>query len=341
MSTTSSYKDFSDLKTGLLNRVREDTGATATVTQAARYINIALNDMNLGFEERFPWLERQSEITTQAKYTTGTVTITQGSSTLTGSGTAWATANSFGVNNVRTQGKLVINGTNQVYRISSVDSDTSITLASAYTGADVSAGTFLYYEDEYDLHADFLRPLNLRSFDLNHDIMLLDRATFQRQYVRVNTTGKPSVATIVDRAFEGNTLPVRRVKFYQPPDANYTIPYAYITNKYAISSAGVAQDALSEDSDEPIVPYPYRHGIVLHALYNWYRDKKDDDRSREAKAEYVEFMTRLVGNTEIGERRPRIQPRMGQYRRNSRNPYNVGARGRYVTGDAFDTLRDR
>lgn len=332
-------KDFSDLYFALLNKVREQTTATATLNQAKQYINTGLQDMHIGYGERFPWAERQARITTMAPYTTGTVSITQGSTTLTGASTLWTTTNAFGIANARTTGKLVINGTAPIYEISSVGGAGTITLTSAYVGADVSAGTYSYFEDEYDLHADFLRPMDLQFFDAASEIRIIDRNRFRRSYPQNSVTGRPLIACLLDRAFVGNTTPIRRVVFFRPPDANYTIPYSFVTNKLAISSTGTAQQALLADTDEPIVPYQYRHAIVLHALYSWYRDKKDDARSTEAKNEFTDLVLRITGDTEIGERRPVIQPAMTRYRANATSPYRRGgARGVHASGTRFDRM---
>lgn len=339
MSTAVQPKTFSDLYTLLLTRLRENQTNTATVGQAKGAINVALQDMHIGFGEKFPWAERKARLTTQPVYNTGTVSISQGSTTLTGVGSAWATSNAFSVNNVRDTGKLIINGTLPIYEIESVDSDTLITLTSPYVGEDVSAGTYQYFEDEYDLHADFLRPMSWESFDIAQDIAIIDRQRFRRNYVRANTTGKPVVACIVDRASVGNTLPVRRAMFWKPPDAAYSIPYAFVTNKLATSTTGTAQEELIEDTDEPIVPRPYRFAIVLHALYHWYRDRKDDSRSGEARGEYTDLILRIAGDTQIGESRPVLQAAMGGYRSRARSPYRPGSRGRYTLGSRFDDMR--
>ena len=143
----------------------------------------------------------------------------------------------------------------------------------------------------------------------------------------------------MDRSFVGNVIPVRRVRFYRPPSEAFVIPYSFVTNKFAVTSSGVAAQSLSDDSDEPIVPFAYRHCIVLHALYNWYRDKKDDDRATTAKREYEQLMERIASATEVGGIRPRIEPRMGPYRRAASLPYRSGNNGRYTTGDRFDQLR--
>lgn len=336
MSATSQPQDFQDLYTDLLNRVRSQTGQNATLNQSKRYINIALQDAHIGFREQFPWAERHAVLRTQPEYNTGTVTITKGSTTLTGSGTLWNTNNEFSVANARTTGKITIAGSQEVYTISAVGSDTSITLNESFIDDDVSAETYNYFEDEYDLHADFLRPFDFRSFDQNDEIPLIGRREFRVRYPRNKTTGKPVVGTIVDRAFVGNTTPVRRIVFHQPPDKAFLIPYSFITNKLAVSSTGVAQENLSADTDEPIVPLPYRHAIVFHALGNWYRDKKDDTRSQEAFAQYTDVMLRISGDIEIGSPRPQIRPRLHAYA--SRSPYR--RRGsRHTLGSSFDEIR--
>lgn len=340
MGATTQVTDFSDLYTDLLNRIRADTSQTATSNQAKRYINIGLHDMAIGFGEKYPWLERTADLVTQAEYTTGTVTISQGSTALTGSSTLWNTANVFGNNNARVGGRIVIDGGKEVYEVTTVGSDTSITLTSAFITADASAASYVYFEDEYALASDFLRPLDLQSFDIAGDIELIGRNKFRLRYPRNKVTGKPRVATIMDRPFSGNTTSVRRVRFHQPPNAAFMIPYAYVTSNLAVSSTGTEKVQLVADSDEPTAPLIYRHVIVFHGLYHWYRDKRDDTRSQEAKAEYTDLILRITGDAEIGHNRPQIRPRVSPYRNRAERPFRGRGRSRFVVGDAWDELRE-
>lgn len=342
MSATSQLTDFSDLYTDLQNRVRVQTSVTATENQAKRYINIALQDMHVGFGEKFPWAEGNANLVTQPQYTTGTLSVSQGSTTLTGSSTAWNTNNAFSVANMRVGGKIVIDGGKEVYEISAVASDTSATLTATFIKDDVSGGSYLYFEDEYALAGDFLRPIDLQSFDINGEVQLIGRNEFRFRYTRNKTTGKPRVATIVTRTFSGDTTPVRMVRFHQPPSEAFIISYAYVTGNLAVSSTGTRQVNLSADADEPIVPLQFRHAIVFHALAHWYRDKRDDTRSKEAKSEYTDILLRITGDQEIGRPRPQFRPRRAPYLNRARKPYHGrGGRGanRFVVGDAFDELR--
>ena len=339
MAVTEQPKTFSDLYTMLQNKVRVQTGVTATENQAKRAVNVGLYDLHIGFAEGFTWAERIGELVTQPEYTTGTLSVNQGSTALTGSSTLWNTNNAFSVANMRAGGKIVIDGGVEVYEIASVSSDTAAVLTATFIKADVSAASYLYFEDEYVLDADFLRPVSFSSFDINNEIDLIGRNEFRLRYPRNKTTGKPRIATIVDRAFSGSTTPVRKVRFHKPPDQAFLINYPFITNKLAVSSTGTAQANMSADTDEPIVPLQYRHAIVFHALYHWFRDKRDDTRSQEAKAEYTDIMLRISGDQEIGRSRPQFRPRRGPYVSKAKRPYSSGRNSRYTTGSRFDEIR--
>lgn len=336
MSSTSQYTSYLDLYTGLLNAVRADTTATATANQAKRYINIALQDMHLGTDYKFPWAERNAVLVTQPEYTTGTLTATQGSATLTGAGTAWNSSNVFGVNNLRVGGKIQIAGGLEVYEITAIASDTSATMGHLFTPETVTAGSYTYFEDTYALSTDFLRPIDQQLFSTNLPITLIDRQEFRRRYVRNYITGKPTVAAIYDFVAVGNTTPVRKIRFHRPPNVAFSIPYTYITENLVVQTDGTAAATLANDTDEPIVPERYRHALVLHALYHWYRDKKNDPRSKDVKNEYTDIMLRTVSDVEVGARRVKFRPATGLYRGKAQRPYHAGSTSRYSLNNRFD-----
>ena len=168
---------------------------------------------------------------------------------------------------MRTTGKFLIGGARYL-RISSI-TNIPPRADDRFVESTVTAGTYVYYEDEYDLASDFLRPVDAQRFSDEVNIDIISRTEFRRRYPSNTTRGRPTVATILDFAPSGNTTPIRRVKFSPAPDSFMLIPYTYITSNLAVSSAGVAAVNLSANADEPIVPLRYRHAIVFHALYNW------------------------------------------------------------------------
>jgi hypothetical protein len=340
VSSTSQITTFSDAYTDLQNRVRATTSVTATEDQAKRYINIALHDLHIGFDYRFPWAERSAVLRTRPQYSTGTLTATKGSAAITGSSTAWNTADEFSVTNIRANGKIRIAGAIDPYPILSVSNDTAATLTTPFVETTTSGATYVYYEDEYDLASDFLKPVDAQRFSDQASIDLIGRTEFRRRYPANSQTGRPSVATIIDSAPSGNTTPIRRVRFHPAPSTTLRIPYTYITGNLAVSSAGVAAANLSASTDEPIVPLRYRHVIVFGALYHWYRDKKDDARTDAAKQEYIDLVMRMAGDLEVGSVRPQIRPRIQGYVRRAKRPYSGGGGRRYDLNGAFDRMED-
>ena len=340
MSTTSQPTSFSDLYTDLQNRLHEATGVTATANQAKRSINTALQDMHIGFDNQSPWAERDATLITNKPYSTGTVSVTNGSTTVAGTATAWTSANSFGTNNARTIGKIVINGEPEVYTISAVGGATSITLNERFVGATDGEASYEYFEDEYALASDFLRPLDIKYFDKNREVPIVGRNEFRRRYPRNKTPGTIKVSMVVDRPASGNVTPIRRILFHPPPNDFILIPYTYITSRLAITSTGTTLTSLTSDSDEPIVPLRYRHAIVLHALYNQYRDDKDDDRAQAVKEDYTQLMLRISGDHEVGTSRPQIRPRVSHYVRAAQRPYSGRGGRKHTLGSAFDEIRE-
>ena len=338
MAAGTQVTDLTDLRTDLIQRVRDATGLAATNTIADRYLNIALHDMHISPGGKMPWAERRAFLLTHATYTTGTVEISSSTrTTVTGTSTLWNTAvTGMGFNNARAGGKMTFSGDTDVYEVSTVDSDTQITLTSRYVGASglAASSSYIYFEDEYALASDFFRPVDLRSFDEDATIPLVGGMEFRRKAPRNSRTSKPRVATLIQLGFSSNTTPRYRVVLHPAPDAVYSIPYTYITSNLAVSSTGTEQAQLTATTDEPIVPLRYRHLIVLHALYHWYRDRKDDPRAAEAKGEYEQLMARVTGDTIIGQDRPRLIPRVSHY-------YHRHRRGgiRYQVGTEWDDLR--
>jgi hypothetical protein len=145
---------------------------------------------------------------------------------------------------------------------------------------------------------------------------------------------------LFDEGFSASTTPVRKVALYPYPDQAYIIPYSYITNAVGVTSVGANVTSLSSDTDEPIVPLRYRHAIIFHALQHWYRDKKDDVRSDQAKAEYTDIMMRIVADHDRGTHAvANLHPQVGLYTRTSARPYRYRGGVRYDTNGLFDEMR--
>lgn len=339
MGVATEVRTFSDIYTEVLNKMRQVTNSTAITNQAKRYSNTGLHDMVFGFEYKLPWLERQASLIVQAPYSTGTVSATRGSTTLTGDSTLWNTANVYGVNNARTGGKIVLSGPD-IYKVTAVASDLSLTLDNRYVaGEDLAAGSsYTYFEDEYALASDFLKLVDIKRFTSAYDIPIIGRNEFNRKFPKPSVGGLPKIATLLDKTFDGSATPVIKVQFYPYPSTTMIIPYSYITKNLAVSALGVESVSMVADDDEPALPMHYRNALVSFSIWKWYRDKKDDARSEQAKADYLDEVNRIVSDQRIGmNTRAQMQPRPGMY--NRRSIYGGGAGRRFSTNNSFDDFR--
>lgn len=304
MAVGTQVTDLTDLRTDLIVRIRDATGVTATNNIADRYLNMALADVHINPGNNWPWANRRAYILTHATYTTGTVAIAAAArTTVTGTSTLWTTAvTGMGFNNARVGGKLKFAGAAELHEITAVSSDTSITIDPRWTGDALTASNYTYFEDEYALATDFFRPRDWRQFSDEVKIDLIGPQAFRRMWPRNDTLGRPRHATIIQLGFATTTTPRYRVVFQPVPNNEMQIPYDYVTSNLAVSAAGAEQTQLTATTDEPIIPLRYRHILIFHALYHWYRDRKDDSRSQEAKAEYVELLQRMTGDQYSGLR---------------------------------------
>jgi len=95
----------------------------------------------------FSWLKDYSYINTTPVYNTGSVTVTQDSTTVTGSGTTFTAA---------MVGRMFkVDDDDNYYEISAYVSATEVTLASAYTDTTTAGASYNIYKTDYALATDF------------------------------------------------------------------------------------------------------------------------------------------------------------------------------------------
>lgn len=117
-------------------------------------VNAALRVVSRDFQTH-PWWESDGTLTLRAEYTTGTVAITSGTTTLTLSGGTWPAW--------AASAEIYIEGT--WYFVSSRDSDTQLTLSDAYPGSDLTASSFELAQVEYDMPSDLQQMGSLVFFE--------------------------------------------------------------------------------------------------------------------------------------------------------------------------------
>jgi len=109
----------------------------------------ALNTAHLEIHGAYdwPWAYKETNISVNPSYSTGTVSVAVGSTTVTGLGTTWAST---------WANKRIRLDNNQDWPVASVLNATSLTLVEPYHGAAALSGaSYVIYQDVYQMPADF------------------------------------------------------------------------------------------------------------------------------------------------------------------------------------------
>lgn len=139
-------------------------------------------------DKDLPYLMTDGSITTVAPYETGTVTVTNNSKTVTGSGTTFTTA--------MVGRKFRVQGQNAFYRIGAYVSATEVTLEVVFQGDTASAQTYSIFKDEYRLPADMDVYKVLRQIEDSQSIIDIERTAFDLYEPSPNTQGSPKFSIL-------------------------------------------------------------------------------------------------------------------------------------------------
>lgn len=174
-------------------------------------------------EASLPELRRPATLSTVGPYSTGTVSVTAGSATVTGSGTLW-TASS----NVLIHDKFVL-GTTGAFRVNATpSSDTSLTLSSVWTGSTASGQSYAIGRDEYFLPAGFVRLLKLWDIEEGGELELWTPEEMTRRTGGRYTTGRPVAAALVGGTATTDSVN-QRLQFYPVPDGRRAYGFSYLS----------------------------------------------------------------------------------------------------------------
>jgi hypothetical protein len=167
----------------------------------------------------------ESTLSVTARYNTGSVTITAGSTTVTGTATVWIAAQ------VSADGyKIKFSGNDNIYTFDFV-SATSGTISPALSGeTDLTNGNYTIYRDEYQLQSDFDRLLKNGSVyfysggRVSDIIMEVPNDEFRDDFTPEATDPIRRVRLIGTHSTTGNRL----IQVNPPPKTLKVYPYEYV-----------------------------------------------------------------------------------------------------------------
>lgn len=244
---------------------------------SARYIDRIIRGYKGG---RWSFDMTVAYLTVPAKYTTGTIAINNGSTTLTGSGTLWST-------NALDSNWVIVIGSIE-YPVSSVGGETAITLATPYVGSNLTASTYTAYQRQWSLASNLDRiyrvwnMTNQRRMFARTPMRLLDKQIYS-----------PNDGTVDSYSLVGvDSSNARVMRVYPPSTSAAKLMYAYekrVTPVTQISSTVDLPDAFREVFGQgcmartiQLIGEQERAQSELRLFYSmledlWKKDKASDD----------------------------------------------------------------
>jgi len=176
-------------------QARMGTADATLLTSLKRWINDHKDDIE---SYMWDWQLKHDFFETVDEYTTGTVTFTNGSATVTGSSTVWTAA--------MVGRKIKNNSTNTVYIITAFASATSITIDQNYIDDTEADANYVIFQDEYTMPYDCMsvESLSLTSGRLlkearlpsvREDGAVNSTTEFPREFARIGYEDDASYST--------------------------------------------------------------------------------------------------------------------------------------------------
>ncbi len=155
-------------------------------------LQIALDRVSEYFDYPY-YIQDKGVINTTATYSTGTVSVANGSTAVTGVLTVW-TSSMVGR-------KIRFANNNAYYRIATVGGVGSLTLEQPFQDTSIVAGTYIIYKDEFRLASDIKKYKTLRQAENAVTLVSLHPTRFDEQYPMPN-----SYADAIMEVMEGTLL---------------------------------------------------------------------------------------------------------------------------------------
>lgn len=263
--------DFEDLYTAICEELKVQLTDGSTVARIKRDINMIYLNHVIPFKPRgWRWLEKNQDVQTYEKITTGTVTISNNSTTVT-----FSSAPSSSVANYW----LKVEGYPEAIKISShTAASTTATLNIAWRRGAVSAQSYVLWKDEIALDSDMKEVVQVTHEYLPVPMDMKESAKFNEIRARLpEYNGHPRIGMVGDFDSDGNRI----LRWYPASD----------TIRYTLHVQGVQEATrLSADADEPLMPVEDR--IVLYyggCSRAWRRERNES----EANNNWQLFMAKL------------------------------------------------
>lgn len=309
---------FSDIYKAVLRRLKIPITDTDALDSCKESINTRYETAI--FRKKWPWRTTYRDLRILKKKTDGTLSVTEGSRSVTGTSTGF-TSDHKGWN-------IEIDNRDEIYEIIAVDAATQIiTLSSEYNGTTNSTATYTSYKNKYGLWPDLEEIDFITSSQSARPIDLVSpRELYEFIVGNPGLEGYPLAATMYSlKDYQGPT-PNNFMLNYDflsdgldndymlevyphIPDKNYTIRIHYCRK-------GSPLDA---DTDEPLIPREKRHLLVYGALADMCVRERLDETAALYETKFVDLLAEMEADREYTDARPRLVVNRSKYRQGFRS----------------------
>lgn len=287
--------DFQDIYESVLEELKIPSTDTTALARVKRNINAVYVNEVAPFKN-WPWLRKRKDIVHAQYYNTGTLNITNGSTSVTASATIAASkANYF----------LSVEGYEEIFVISAhTAGSASITLSSAFTGTTNTAASYKIWTDRVNLptdaretvsiHHDFKSyPMKGRGAQKLDELMRVDPKLEDRpEYYSTDDYFDPSSGDA-----ETETDRYRQVRVYPSIyNEDTTLHVTYIQEV----------DELDADGDEPVMPIEDRIVLVYGALKSSWARERNPEMSADNERKFKEKLALMAGRYEDSTDHPTL-----------------------------------
>lgn len=210
--------DFALIKEIVENIIGDDDPTTSQDIE--RFLNSSGREICNA--HTWEWLEKRGNVVTKAPYTTGTVSVSQHNTAVTGVGTTWSTGGHDGSN---FKGYKFGSGySDPPYLVTAVGSDTAITLADKYRETALSGATYVLYDDTVEMPSDCKEVIEIRLLEAGREVLMEQRSLRAlRRGGITKTTGRPWAYARTNPDAQGPL----RILLNMIPDAVYNLDALY------------------------------------------------------------------------------------------------------------------
>lgn len=292
--------DFEDIYTAIIELLKIQSSDTVTLARIKRDINIAYEDVIA--RHNWWWSRSLTTLQTPVKVSTGTLSVTADSLTIT-----FSSAPTVSVANY----KIKIQGRDEVYTVAThTASSTSATLNVGYTGSTDTGLTFTCWKDFVQLPTDCKETFLVQHQLYNQPLIPVGLSDFRRLVAQQpDREGPPVYYTTDDYDSDGK----RRLRYW---------PAVYSSKINMDVDYIMAISPLDLAGDEPAMPIHDRTVLFYYgASHAWERE-----RNPESAAKYFQLgekkLAEMASKIEDSRETPMLKPSSGylaQKRRQKRN----------------------